>query len=323
MDSSANAKRRQLHRRDTDDQVRRAIERKLLHIPKRIWVSKRDEHGKSIDEHVHNEIRKRRAQGKYIGSEFWTWIFKSFKLLEDMLAELPMPSDDVSPDKELLEALSILQHENPVKAIAWPFEDYMNHAGQLGETATYGVLQAVMVNGVSISQANAQKAHMATMRWWARTGGCPRFWEAVRPVFDQTLTLFFETKSEQGVKVSTFYNSYNKVIGMFADPEDLAKIFSATDIVEQASRPHCGILPFVFLFFFFNNHFGFFFKSKIPHRLSLSQFRGGILHKLCPFVCFSNSIFHFQVCSKHFFYIDLTSQNQILKQMGQCHDRSN
>jgi hypothetical protein len=111
-----------------------------------------------------------------------------------MLAELPDPADDGQPDQELLEALSLLHHENPVKAAAWPFEDYIRHAGKLGEFATHGILKAVMANGVSLSTANAQKSQVATMTWWARTGGCAHFWHVVRPVFDQTITLFLKRR---------------------------------------------------------------------------------------------------------------------------------
>jgi hypothetical protein len=46
--------------------------------------------------------------------------------------------------------------------------------------------------------------------------------------------VIFEAKSEKGLKLKTFYTSYNSVLALFIDANDLENIFSVTDMAEEA-----------------------------------------------------------------------------------------
>jgi len=229
-------KRRQLERRDTDEQCDRVLNKKLGHILKSTWVSKVDEEGNKIEDLVKKEIRHRRDAGGYIENKFWNDIFEGFDLSENPLAELPPPETCDVPDDELLDCIAQLHNENHIKAIAWPLEGYLNHCDYMGETAFYGLLQAV-VPSQDLPGHLAVLAQVAVMKFWERMGGVEKFhakyWPVAEPMFDATLAFRFETLSEGNMTVKSFYLGHRAIFALFGAKEHMVTIFSKKNIVEE------------------------------------------------------------------------------------------
>ena len=164
----ASRKRVQLGRRDTDQQVERAMLTKLNHFPKSLISAKRNKQGQSIREVISNEVRRRRTDGGKLGARFWSQLFEAFDLSETVAYTLPEPEDNELPSSELLDVLSAAHNANPVKACVTPLERFLDHAPSLSATSTYGLLRAVMVCP-TLPLHHAMKAQVAVLRFWART----------------------------------------------------------------------------------------------------------------------------------------------------------
>lgn len=167
-DRTPNRKRTQLGRRDTDQQVERAMVEKLDHVPKSILSARRSKDGKTIREYIAVEIKRRRPNGGKVGCRCWTNLYQAFDLHESVAESLAEPTDESVPSAELLDVLAAAHHDNPVKACVTPLERFLDHSDSLGETATYGLLWAVQV-APTLPLHSAMKAQLAVLRFWART----------------------------------------------------------------------------------------------------------------------------------------------------------
>ena len=160
---------RKLARRDTDDQVDRACERKLAFIPKRIWVGKLNPQGQTVEQVVEKEIYRVRNDGGYIQTKFWIDLIIAFDLVETSQDILTAPEDDdIPPPKELLEVLECLYNENRIKCVVWPLEGFLAYSEALTPCITYGLLRATLPSP-KLDRLLAAKAHVAIMRFWSRT----------------------------------------------------------------------------------------------------------------------------------------------------------
>lgn len=133
-----------------------------------IWATKRNQAGLTAREFIGNEIRRRRQDGKKLGSRFWADLFQAFDLNDSISDSLPEPDDDSIPSAELLDVLAAAHNENPVKACVTPLERYLEYCPPLSATPTYGILRAVQT-GPTLPYYNAVKAQVAVLRFWART----------------------------------------------------------------------------------------------------------------------------------------------------------
>ena len=160
--------RDQANRRDIKLQVQRATESpRLSHIPKAVWTSVTNAEGVGVEEYIANHIVEKRSSGGRLGSRFWAQLFKEFSF--DVPLIIPKPKDEERPDPALAEALEIIRHDNPVTQSAAAVVSYLDHARSLSEGQVYGFLRAVHPGQV-VPHMLAQRAHMALLRFWGRTG---------------------------------------------------------------------------------------------------------------------------------------------------------
>lgn len=167
--SEAARRRAQLGRRDTDQQIERAMLGRLDHLPKGVVAAKRNAEGQTIREFLVVEIKRRRTNGGKLGSRFWSSVYDMFDLRENLTDNLPPPTDDEVPSAELLDVLATAHNDNPIKACVVPLERYLGHSESLGQTPTFGLLRAVQV-GPTLPHHAALRAQLAVLKFWARTG---------------------------------------------------------------------------------------------------------------------------------------------------------
>jgi hypothetical protein len=65
-----NMKRRQICRRDSDEQVARTIEGRLAHLPAATWEGKKNREGLTVREFVKRELKTNSKDGKRVNTRF-------------------------------------------------------------------------------------------------------------------------------------------------------------------------------------------------------------------------------------------------------------
>ena len=174
MESSEDRRRHQFARRDTDDQVDRAIKRNLTGVISKAAISTRRGKitGDSIREYLAKEIRSRRSSKQKLGPKFWEKMYAEFDIqgvtLE--LADPPSDDDEAGPSDELLQFLGGAHSENPIRAATGvlALERYLQHMPEVGATAMYGILQACQPQP-TMPHASSMKALVAVLHYWQRT----------------------------------------------------------------------------------------------------------------------------------------------------------
>ena len=161
--------KRRVGRRETEEQAERVLTSgKLDHVPKSMWLTKKNKSGKTVKQFTEDWIRKHRQPGTTCrcSTQFWCSLFASFGLTSSIV--LREPTDQRAPDDECLEAMACLLHENPVKANPVPLIEYFSRVDSLSEMTTYGLLTALQC-GPKLNRNNAAKVHVAILSMWART----------------------------------------------------------------------------------------------------------------------------------------------------------
>lgn len=163
---------RRLQRRSTEDQVDRAIETTFLKkVPKEVLEGRRNEKGQSIREVLEQELRNKRKNGGRLSSRFKAGLHTDFQLNQsaaELLPEADPPVEQEDMDKELLDRLGLIHHENPATRKTEPFLQYISVCGELTYAELVLTLRAIQ-EGPLVTRKSATKLAMAVLCYIART----------------------------------------------------------------------------------------------------------------------------------------------------------
>ena len=103
------SKKKGLQRRNSDEQVQRAINGRFALVPVSIWESKRDDSGRSIRDVVRQALKETKGDKNNgrLSTKFWASINEQFGLSESLASSLPQPSLDQEVDDQLLQVLQV------------------------------------------------------------------------------------------------------------------------------------------------------------------------------------------------------------------------
>jgi len=225
--------KRRLSRRDTDDQIERAIGTRFDHIDN--WESKVDEDGRSIKDYVEDEVRRTTNLGKYIRNDFWTKIWAKFDLATTAAMLLVDPPMDQDIDEDLMDAISVAHSCNPCGNVERPLERYLSHCAPLSRRNLFGLLNSIE-ECPDLPRPLAVKCQIATLWYFARTGQhklaeFEDYWMVIKDQLAWSLKYTAEEAAETGVKLKSFVRCNEDIITLF---HDFARVWNITLHSEDA-----------------------------------------------------------------------------------------
>ena len=116
---------------------------RLGHLDPMLWEGLRNKEGLSIRDEVKDEIRSKRDKQGRRSTKVWAKIFEEFRTAESLGGLLDGPPEDEGIDDDLIEAVTILHHENPVMWRPCPLVYYLSYCGRLSQPEVFGFLQAI------------------------------------------------------------------------------------------------------------------------------------------------------------------------------------
>ena len=166
-DDEGQKKRRQLDRRDTEEAVERYKQRKLNHIPEGRLLTVRNAEGKTVDQHITDEIKsKRQSQGR-LASAFLVSIYDQFNLYGDQFDDLPQPDGSrINPDLEA--AMEAAHDDNPVKKSIKPMLNLLARKEQCDEMNFTALLKSSSPGPLLVVK-DAVRIQVAVFEWIAAT----------------------------------------------------------------------------------------------------------------------------------------------------------
>jgi hypothetical protein len=231
-DTDVAAPKRALERRDTDDQVERAVGKKLAHIPKSVVLGRKNKHGRNILEEAAIEIRTLRPTNGKLGSKWWMARLAEFKFTDGAYIDLPVPDGNDVPEQWLLDALDETHGANEVNAVAFPLEFAMETCSGLGPIATYGLLRGIEPS-ITLPYHVAAKCLVAVFGMWASTGDnvkYPEMFSYMKPHGDAAIKFLWEHLSDNGVLRGPFLETYSGHLSILTGlPEAVGRIVLAED----------------------------------------------------------------------------------------------
>jgi hypothetical protein len=165
------SKRRRLFRRDAEEAVERLVVTRFAKtVPPEVLGGRRNQKGQSIRQFLPDEVRRKRKLNGRIRSKFWSSLRQEFELdcsSADLLPEAEeMEADDM--DKEVLERLNLINHENPAARKTEPFIQYIGVCEEFSYAKLVLVLRAIQ-EGAVVMKKSATKLSLAVLVYIART----------------------------------------------------------------------------------------------------------------------------------------------------------
>lgn len=165
-------KRRQVARRHTDEQVERAMQGKLAHIPPAVLEGKTNSKGLTIREYVSQAFKQASGKQGRLGSKFWCQVNEEFGLTQALADGLADPPSDQQLDPELVDMIHLCHHENPAARRTVALERYLEYCKPMNRLSLYGLLRASQ-ESPTMTKASARKCQIAILQYFARTGRPP------------------------------------------------------------------------------------------------------------------------------------------------------
>ena len=168
IDADKDMTKRRLDRRDTEDQIDRIVQRKLLpKFPKEIISGAVAADGSTPRGMIADEIRRTRTKGEHLKQEFWARFFVKHPLHRGVIALLPMPPDDQEVRHGVTEAIAPLKNKNPVCRQADHISQYLSLATDLNEAEIYAIVVAAQ-ESTTVTSAMNIKTMLGIMRYAQR-----------------------------------------------------------------------------------------------------------------------------------------------------------
>jgi hypothetical protein len=164
----AKGPRRQLERRETDEQFERIKDRKLSFVPIEVFSTKVDTDGISAKDCIKAEIRANKITKSRLSTKFWIGFWEKYDFGDVLADTLPCPPEDEAVDSELLEAIGCARAENPVERSPDELVRYLRNCKGMNERSYFGVL-TTMQEGPTLGHKHAVRIQVAVLELIGRT----------------------------------------------------------------------------------------------------------------------------------------------------------
>jgi hypothetical protein len=166
--------RRQLDRRDSDDQADRVIAQsgRLDHFPAQLWQNVTDENGQDVRKFVkaiNAKLLKMNPKGRWTPKMRWA-LFEHFGLTNRLADFFKAPGEeDGAPDMDMFSRLKQAHKDgSSIDARASPTEWFLADCPNLSRASLYGLI-VMSLEGKTLTRPVAMRLHVAILRYFART----------------------------------------------------------------------------------------------------------------------------------------------------------
>lgn len=225
-------------RRDTDDQIERAIGKRLGHIPQNRWQGAIDEDGVDFWTYIGRSLKKTHAAGGNLGTRFWSDTYSRFALNDSPAADLADPPDEEIVDQHLIEVLAVANNGNPAGNPGAPFERLLEHCARFNRRSLFGMCHATC-ESPSMSRAVAQRCQVAILKYVARENEAEHnrdYWDVMKDQWAHSVMMLWEELAEGGLRPGLFLATYSECLSLYHDPADIQKIIDAGDDDDEIEK---------------------------------------------------------------------------------------
>ena len=192
---SCSASKRRLERRDTDEQVERAMKTKFYDqgYDESFISALRNAKGESIFEIISDEIKSTRGVRKYLATGLWRKLFQAFPLKHGMFAILPAGGEGHVPEG-LEDALLHAYSENPAARTIDPFKRYLDIAPKPDRDILLATIRACG-EGPIIGRNQSHGMLLAVLQYIGKHQShreFPDVWDCISSHMDAHMTMRFK-----------------------------------------------------------------------------------------------------------------------------------
>ena len=201
-DAGTKVKRKQLARRDSDEQVDRYIAREFPHVSEARLLTVRSDDGKSLQAFVKEELKRRRSTKAGTTAPSHAGFMKTSNFIRTC--------SRVCPSR-------VSERNQKLEAAIEEIKSFWARCGNLDEIDMYALLNSV-VPGPMLGWKESTQLQVAVLDFIARTSSheqFSRYWEIVKDQFDHSLKEFYEAQIKEGVKRSTFLRMRRDTMALY------------------------------------------------------------------------------------------------------------
>jgi hypothetical protein len=161
-------------RRDALTAAGRVISDKKLDkkLSPEVLAGRRTKDGLSMKEYIANAIQLKRNAKERLTAKFWVHFYNDFNLMSNPADRIARPPADQmnldKMDKELLDRLALVHHDNPASRDQKPLVEYLKLCSAVSYAELHLMLGAVQ-EGPKITRTAAMKLHIAVLDYIHRT----------------------------------------------------------------------------------------------------------------------------------------------------------
>ena len=221
--------RRQLSRRDSDEQVGRALKEHFGNFSE-YEVDIRNVDGKTLRQTIRDAKSDAKSSKKKLGSSFWKSLKMKFAAVDDPCRRLHVdnPNQEVRP--ALVDALRLSNSSNTTIRNKQPLHDWLARASKPNQRELVGLYKAAL----QVNPANSTTSCnfvVAVGRFTVKHDLAVTFApevEVFAPHVDHALACAWAAMRKENIPMSTFWECYKETSSLVMDSAMVTKVLGAT-----------------------------------------------------------------------------------------------
>ena len=222
------ARRRQLERRDTDEQVERDIQARFPNLcSSEIDVRLLD--GKCLRDTIRDDKRLAKREGRKLGPKYWQLLSQKVASLTSHAGHLVVKNNTEPVDAKLCEAMKAMHSTNTSLRNRTLLTEWLATSKAPNQRTVVGVFKATQQSAPAANQV-ALLTVIDVMRWAARHNLKQTFSEEVGVMaefFDRTLSIQLASMRRQGVSLASWWGIARDCASLVMDAQKVDAIFGA------------------------------------------------------------------------------------------------
>lgn len=237
-------KRRQLARRDTEDQCERAVEQHFSHMTKAQLESITVD-GLCVRARIMQDIKGNKdcAARKRLGATYWKGVVAKYNEKLGATGQLEVKNKTQPVRDSLLQAIESATRKNPATRTIEPLVALLQHCASLNQREFVGMFTAVNSCSQLLGRLATDTIYIEAMKYVRRAKQVGEFAqeiEILKPHFDISLSHQWGRMKKAGVGVLTWLGTHRELVTLLLDEADVDAVMSAkgswTSVGPQVAR---------------------------------------------------------------------------------------
>ena len=242
-DKHATPVRRQLARRNTEQQVERALNGPHFKHLSQAAKTMKEVDGKTCRQALTDAFHAV-EKNQRISCTVYTTIAKTFSenvvsvdALRPLVADLPL-------DETLVSTLEFVQEDNGGQKSLTAFQSFVGSCPILNQRNVIGMVRTIMTPRM-LSRDRGTYFVLACMTYFAKFGvreNFPHIYKAVISIFDNTCVQLFAELKKEGLSLDSFLREYQDVLALVANGADLQAVRASGADLSKVKDPLCRLV---------------------------------------------------------------------------------